>query len=353
MSQSRQLAHDVDTDQADRAEVRERVATVRTLRRTAVHDIVEGVATELHELMESPVVVARPVRHAEGYALDFTATRATVPGGRELWSSVLRRTPRGAFLFDPARPARGQRNVLHELALDHPHAAQGGMTGLRAMGLGHTTQLRMLLCDGPLLLAFLGAYLQPGRSVTDRDRRRLRRFVMGIRPVLRLVAGVRDNLAADALDAMMQVYPGEAYLVHADGRIACANDLGARVLDERGADAQLELLRAVSGAAGAGDSPYDVHPVRRMGMAPMSLLTRASRRDTALDDRLAEAARAWSLSPRELYVLRELANGSANKDIAARGDISLRTVEVHITSLLRKARVTSRLELVVRTWRGR
>lgn len=334
---------------ADFDEVRDRVASARLLGGTPVHGIIDGLARELHELVGGPAAVVRPVRQGEGFALDFATVLGVPPGSVDNWGAAIRRTPRGAFLYDPSRPAPDQRNVLHEMALDDPHGAQAVMSSLRAMGIGSSTQLRMLLCDGPLLLATVSGYLPPDRPVTNRDRARIRRFGLGVKPVLRLVASVQNNLAADALDAMMEAYPGEAYLVHADGRIACANELGARVLDERAADTQLEILRAVCGAP---DSPFDVHPVRRTGLIPMSLLTRASRRDSSLDARIAHAEQQWSLSPREVGVLRALANGSANKEIAARGGISLRTVEVHVTSLLRKARLESRLELVVRLWRG-
>lgn len=345
----RRIAAELEPTKADFDEVRDRIARARQLGGTAVGDIIEGVGRELHGLVEGPVAVVRPVRQGEGFALDFASVLGVPPGSLESWSSIIRRTPRGAFLYDPSRPAPDQRNVLHEMAMNDPHAAQAAMTALRAMGIGSSTQLRMLLCDGPLLLATVSGYFHPGRPVTNRDRARLRRFGLGVKPILRLVASVQNNLAADALDAMMEAYPGEAYLVHADGRIACANELGARVLDERAEEAQLAILRAVCGAP---DSPFDVHPVRRTGMVPMSLLTRASRHDTSLEARIAHAAHEWTLSPREVEVLRALANGSANKEIAARGGISLRTVEVHVTSLLRKARLESRLELVVRLWRG-
>jgi DNA-binding CsgD family transcriptional regulator len=343
------LGLDLGLDARDRTELRERIASVRTLRGRDAPGIVGQLSHQLHELMDAPSLVARPVRKGEGYALDFVAARGVTPTALKGWSEAIRSAPRGAFLYDPARPAPGQRNAVHEIAMDDPSAAQGAMTALRAMGIGHSTQVRTLVCDGPLLLGFLGGYLPPGRPVTDRDRARLHRFAMGVRPVLRLLAGVEAKVTADALDTMMEAYPGEAYLVHGDGRIACANTLGARILDERGADAQLEIQRAVRGDV---DSPYDVHPVRRTGMFPMSLLTRAAREDSGLEQRLARAQRAWSLSPRELEVLRALANGSANKDIAALIGISLRTVEVHITALLRKARAASRLELVVTLWKG-
>ena len=54
-----------------------------------------------------------------------------------------------------------------------------------------------------------------------------------------------------------------------------------------------------------------------------------------------------ALSPRELEVVRLLASGQANKDIAASLGISLRTVEGHLANVFAKLGVTSRTEAVL------
>lgn len=57
------------------------------------------------------------------------------------------------------------------------------------------------------------------------------------------------------------------------------------------------------------------------------------------------------LTPRELEVLRLLAEGLPNKTIAQRLDISEHTVKFHVNSLLGKLSVASRTEAVVRATR--
>ena len=64
-----------------------------------------------------------------------------------------------------------------------------------------------------------------------------------------------------------------------------------------------------------------------------------------------EAALVEELTPRELEVLRLLAEGLPNKAIAQRLDISEHTVKFHVNALLGKLGVGSRTEAVVRATR--
>jgi DNA-binding NarL/FixJ family response regulator len=78
---------------------------------------------------------------------------------------------------------------------------------------------------------------------------------------------------------------------------------------------------------------------------------------TAVDDDLAARALAsarlrWGLSQRESDVLVHLAEGDANKEIAAKLSCALRTVEAHVTSILQKAGCESRAQVVAHVWRG-
>jgi DNA-binding CsgD family transcriptional regulator len=55
-------------------------------------------------------------------------------------------------------------------------------------------------------------------------------------------------------------------------------------------------------------------------------------------------AAAWALRPRELDVLKRLAAGRRNRDIAADLSISENTVKFHVASIYRKLGVGSRAE---------
>jgi len=54
------------------------------------------------------------------------------------------------------------------------------------------------------------------------------------------------------------------------------------------------------------------------------------------------------LTEREREVLRLMAEGLSNKEIALRSEMKERTVEFHVSNILRKLGATSRVEAVVR-----
>jgi DNA-binding CsgD family transcriptional regulator len=56
---------------------------------------------------------------------------------------------------------------------------------------------------------------------------------------------------------------------------------------------------------------------------------------------------AWQLTPREHDVVRLVARGASNYEIATELRCAVRTVEHHVTSILRKADVTNRAALIV------
>lgn len=63
-------------------------------------------------------------------------------------------------------------------------------------------------------------------------------------------------------------------------------------------------------------------------------------------DRTARGEAKGSLTDRESEVLRLIALGYSNKEIAARLSLSVKTVEVHKANAMRKLNITSRIDLV-------
>jgi DNA-binding CsgD family transcriptional regulator len=79
-----------------------------------------------------------------------------------------------------------------------------------------------------------------------------------------------------------------------------------------------------------------------------SVATRVTPRE--LERRVDEIGAACALTPRERVVLRELAPGRSNKEIAKRIHCAARTVEIHIANVLRKTGTQTRTELVAKLW---
>ncbi len=101
------------------------------------------------------------------------------------------------------------------------------------------------------------------------------------------------------------------------------------VLKRSGSD---ELLRAVRAVA-AGQSYLDPS-------VASSVITDAVGRHTPGADAGKE------LSRREEQILQLIARGYANKEIAARLDVSVKTVEMHKANAMRKLGMTSRIDIV-------
>jgi DNA-binding NarL/FixJ family response regulator len=68
-------------------------------------------------------------------------------------------------------------------------------------------------------------------------------------------------------------------------------------------------------------------------------------------DALADTHEPALLTPRELEVLRDVADGLTNKEIAGHLGISQHTVKFHLESLMRKLAVSSRAEAVSKSMR--
>ena len=138
---------------------------------------------------------------------------------------------------------------------------------------------------------------------------------------------------SDVTAPVVALLPGEA-----DSRAAWA--AGARGLLRR--DAEPAQLAAALAAAANGLSAIDPVFAGRLFIAPETPPGEPDAKAAALVE---------PLSPRELSVLRLVAEGLPNKTIAARLEISEHTVKFHVNAVLGKLGVASRTEAVVRATR--
>lgn len=196
----------------------------------------------------------------------------------------------------------------------------------------------LVVADDPLARAGLATLIagQPSYTVTgqiagDSD---LSQALEVYRPdVIVWDAGTRAELSLERLaNARDLRVPIVALL--ADGAAAPdAWSSGARGLLSREADA--DHLTAALSAVASGLSVFD--PV-----FATTLLPARTPSPTPLTE---------ELTPRELQVLRLLAEGDSNKEIARRLGISDHTVKFHVNAILGKLNVQSRTEAVVRATR--
>ncbi|MDQ3739868.1 MAG: response regulator transcription factor, partial [Actinomycetota bacterium] len=144
----------------------------------------------------------------------------------------------------------------------------------------------------------------------------------------------------------------------------------------------VEVLRATEGdppprflALSVSDDPKDVIAVIRAGargyvtktIAPDDLvdaIIRVSEGDAVFSPRLAgfvldafaqaeprRDADLDNLTPREQEVIQHIARGYLYKEIAQRLGISVKTVEAHVSSVLRKLQLSTRHELTAWAWK--
>ena len=109
-----------------------------------------------------------------------------------------------------------------------------------------------------------------------------------------------------------------------------------------------ELTKAGASAYVLKQSPSRelLDAVRVAAIGGSYLDTRLRARDTATTDDVATRRRSVSVSEREKQVLRMMAVGHSNKEIADALGITIKTVEVHKANAMRKLRLRGRIDVV-------
>lgn len=244
--------------------------------------------------------------------------------------------------YDRLRPDPRERNRVFQLK---PLLARVGaewpvLQCYRHWGIGGHDQLRVLVCEGDSLLGYLGAWqpepfrreqVQTVRALVKPLQRRLR--------VERALAGA--SRLRDALDAALGALGCEAFLTNEKGAIVEANALGRAALVADSATTRREVLDCSRGRP----APRCERFLLRGRSRPSGALVLRRLRE---GDRISRAAARWGLTPAQARVLALLGEGLSNRAIAARLEVTERTVEAHLTAIMEKAQVESRAELLVR-----
>ena len=146
---------------------------------------------------------------------------------------------------------------------------------------------------------------------------------------------MNDQDGLDALEKFHKQFPGTKVVILSTydnpTYVARAHALGASDYVLKGCS-KTELVSAITSAV-EGHGPIRTGEMRRVAYA-MS---------TAADQKHEDLP----ITPREMQVLRHIALGLSNKEIARSLEISVETVKEHVQNLLRKLGVTDRTQAAV------
>ncbi len=205
----------------------------------------------------------------------------------------------------------------------------------------------LVIADDPLARAGLATLLaqQPGCAVVGRvsSGDDLPTLVDIYRPdALVWDMGWHPDAAIERLSEHVESTPPVAVLLPDESRVVEIWSAGVRAILRRDADPPqiAAALPALMQGLSVVDVAFAAALARPVGMSTPKLW----------DDRESEPL-VEELTPRELAVLRLVAEGLPNKTIALRLGISEHTVKFHINAILGKLGVASRTEAVVRATR--
>jgi DNA-binding CsgD family transcriptional regulator len=366
---------------ADRQGVAELVAYIAELDEHA-SGIIGKILPRLRELLDTEITCGyRLRRHGRGGAeIDYCRLSGLdVPEATVIQhlDRFFERMAARRGIYDPLHPQREQRNLVLRLpwrawcrgesseevarALA-PGASVYGLkreaipeaaetiwaleSPLRQMRVRAYDQMRILLCEQHALLAWVGALQEAPFS--DRQQQLLEGLAEPLRQrlVVERRAG-RRGLGHAAMIAALEYVPSAAFVLDAKGAVVHANAVGRHRLEVSGAATRRALAAAIRGRPAA----TDVAVTKLVGRGlPTSYLAISGARGHRVLAGLEQARLRWSLTTREAEVLAELAAGRGNRDISDRLGVAQRTVEIHVSSILRKAHADSRSQLIIELW---
>ena len=144
----------------------------------------------------------------------------------------------------------------------------------------------------------------------------------------------------------MEASSGSAFLVAPDGTVSALDETARTALAADGEALARRVARAARGHA--GDATLVARAIGSDGSrGHVVLRSNAGRAFTA---RLDRAARGWQLTPRHTEVAALIVRGLCNKEIAARLDCAVHTVELHVTEMLKRSRLATRGALIAAFW---
>lgn len=148
-----------------------------------------------------------------------------------------------------------------------------------------------------------------------------------------------------ALRLVLASIPGEAIVITTDGRVLLSNAPGAAMARRHSSASLIDIARR------AFDGACDEYKILSLPTAAPSVrYFLLIHRHAPLWDLVQERAAQWRLSRRQTQALECLVKGMCNKHIARELDCAVRTVELHVSAVLRASGATSRAEAIALFW---
>ncbi len=155
------------------------------------------------------------------------------------------------------------------------------------------------------------------------------------------------ELLRATLHAALGAIEEPTVVVHRSGRPVLANARGRDWLASSTTELASLVEAAISSGPGQQPAGFRVSPIQGRHGAELFLVVGRSS-GTRSEQRMLQAASRWRLTRAETRVFKRLGRGITNRAIARELDCSIRTVELHVSSILKKAQVKSRAELIVK-----
>lgn len=272
---------------------------------------------------------------------------------RERLASFFDKAPSRYAWYDPTRPEPDQRNrVIDAMDLMSPDEyAQSAIyqQAMKPAGVHRCRQPRVLLCDGPSLLAWFGVF--HAGEVQARLVSLLGRIAPMVQRRLRVERTLeRAPVSFAALEASLAYIGAPAFVIGDGGAIVEANAAGRTLLDRCPA-----TRAALADALRRRPTAMQVELTRLTEIGTPALwlaILPSQTADESVAAAIERAVERWELTRRQREVLELVVGGMANVTIAAELGVSVRAIELHVTSLLDCAGVDSRAALVAQVLLG-
>lgn len=280
-----------------------------------------------------------------GWGLDFLSAEGSLATtAAEHFRDYILSAPPDFTLWDPTNVAPALRNTIQ--VVDNRLFGEVDVVKrvYAPLGLDRLAHLTMLASTGPRFLGWVGLWRE--EPFTAAEVHRLSSNAPAIRKRLMTIDELGSaELSWSIVESTLEAMQRPAFLVKKPCRIELSNAAGRVLLNA----SRRSVLRTLELALAGGSADWTVTPLLDAGMPDLALVSQ-SVAGVTFETRLELARREWRLTDTQVAVLRLVARGLANKEIATELGRAAGTTELHVSAILKRAEVDSRGRLLAKFW---